>query len=656
MSIKLDLLLLFLFINIFVFSQTDKVLLTIDGKKIYKEEFKRAFSKDKDLKWINNTDSVKKYLDKFIEFKLIVTEAESLGLDKTNEYTNEANAFNNQLVRQYLTDKITLDFFVKQTYDRSKTEVRIKQILIRLDPNSSAKDSLFAYQKALNIRKKILNGGNFALIASQISDDPSAAVNGGDLWYVKPTMIPYAVENYIYSNTTEKISLPIRSNLGYHLIEILDKRPNPGRYKVSQIMLCFSTLSNDSTSAIKQKADSIYQLAINGADFGLLAKKYSCDKGTSLTGGELPWFETGKMPREFEEAAFKLKKDGDISVPIKTKYGWHIIKRISQEENPPFDKIKEQIYNLVLNSEKGKIATKIQIENLERQYGFKDYGTLSTFYSLVDSTIFDGTWKIPIETTLTGLLFSFSNQKFYQNDFAEFLEISQKKMYPTPILNYVNSKYEEFINESIIKFETNNIKNSNIEFISLSSRFKENLLSNYLMEKNVWTKVETDKNGLKDFYEKNKNLYNKMYIADVCIYSYSADKINKIEKQFNKIKDLNLSTDDLEKYMKENVDAGFVLSKCLKSEEGEDKVVDRCIDLYKNGKLKKDQRLVFFEDINLLLLLNKEINNTDKSLDEIRSKVTTDYQNYLESSWVKDLKKKYTVIVDQEVLESIAKN
>jgi peptidyl-prolyl cis-trans isomerase SurA len=656
MFIKLNSSIIFLLLSLFVSAQSNKVLLTINDKKISKEEFVNSLKENVDSKWITNRDSVKKYLDSFIEFKLKVFEAESIGEDNTTKFRNEVGAFSNDLLKRYLVDNQTMDFFFKQTIERAKTEIRIRQILIRLDPNATPNDSLHAYQKAINIKKKLLNGDNFAQIASQISDDPTAATNGGDLWYVKPTTIPLAVENYIYSNPVYKISDPIRSKLGYHIIEILDKRPNQGRMKVAHIMLPYSKCGKDSAESVKKRADSIYQIAVQGTDFGILAQKYSQDKGTSSLKGELPWFETGKMPHEFEEAAYALKTDGDISKPVKTNYGWHIIKRISHEEAPSVEEIKEQIYNLVLNSEKGKIAEKKQIEKLKKEYEFKDFNTLSPFYSFVDSTIFDANWKIPLNTDLNGVLFSFSNKEFLQKDFAEFLETNQNTMYPIPIINYIYSKYDEFINKSILEFEIKNIESKNAEFASKLNYFKEEFLVNSIMQRDIWGKAENDSIGLLEFYKKNKNLYNKLLIADVCIYSYSVDKANKIEKQFNKIKDSKLSGTDLEKNIQVNVDKAFILSRCIKSEEGKDKMIDRCIELFKSGKLKKDQELIFFEDEKLMIRLNNEIKITDKPLGAIKSNVISDYQNYLENKWLTDLKKKNSVVINQDVFESIFSN
>lgn len=653
MQIKYNLLVVFLFLSISSFAQEDITILRINGEKISKEEFIRNANKRNAAGWNSIKDSVIKYLNEFIEFKLSVAEAKSIGLDKTQEFIAEINAFRKELIKPYLADQETIDYFAKQSYERAKTEIRIRQILIRIDINASAQDSILAYQKALNIRKKLESGEDFAKLASQFSDDPMAQLNGGDLWYIRPFKIPYVIENYIYSNTQQmKYSSPIRSSLGYHIVEIIDKRPSQGKCKVSHILLSFPLGMDENTELkIKQKADSIYQLSISGTDFAQLALKYSNDKGTSTIGGELPWFETGDMPHEFESASFMLNRDGLISKPIKTKYGWHIIKRISHQDMPAFEQIGDQIINLVLNSEKGRIAVEKNIEKLKRTYHFKEYNVTGALSEIIDSTIFSCKWQIPENAYLPDLMFSFDNQNYNQIDFAKFLQSNQKNMMPIPIENYILAKYKDFVNQSIIDYESKRIE-SIVENSFLIKDFSEERLSIAIMEKAIWNKTLNDETDLLNFYKKNKENYNKLLMADVCIYSYGASNVNKLKKQFKKLKNEGLSDSIIEQYLQSNLDDKFKLNACYQKEEGQDALIDLCINQFKKGELT-DERLIDVSDKKIFIWLNKEITKTNKPLDSLRDQVLADYQNYAENIWMKDLKKKYLINIDNNVVESL---
>ena len=650
---KLNSLLVLLLFSSLVFAQKDEVLLTINGKKIFRKEFIEAYQKSSYTQY-NSKDSLEKFLDTYIDFKLKVFEAESLGLKLTDEYKTQMEAFHKEFAGQYLIDKQLIENEVERCYERSRTEVWIKQILLRLAPNASDADSLFTYQKAMSIRKKLINGANFAQIAAQVSDDPTAALNGGDLWYVKPLMVPREVENYIYGKNSERFSPPIRTIYGYHIIDIVNKRTSPGRFKVAHILIANPKDTGElAEKLVKQKADSIYQLSINGEDFGLLAQKYSADNGTSANGGELPWFETGKMPREFELEVLKLKTNGSISRPVRTKYGWHIIKIISHEEDPSFEQIKQQIYNLILESDRSITARKKFVEKLKNEYRFRNSGSKSLFYNLIDSTIFEGKWEIPFLTDLDEVLFTFDNQTIYQKDFAKYLERNQKQSYPVPVINFVNSKYDEFVDKTILDYESGNIEKKYPEFSDKMNDFREKLLADMFMEKFVWQKSKTDNQGLKDFYQKNSSNYNKLYSANVCIYSYTTEKTGKIEKFYKKTSDLNLTGSELEKYMRDFVDGEFELKKCGEFEEGQDLITDQCILFFRNGKLKNDQKLIFFDDKNLLVLLNNEIKIRIKPFEEVKEKVAPDYQSYLEKDLMSDLKRRYNVSINQAIFDSI---
>lgn len=652
---KVKCLIAFLIINVVVLAQNDKVLFTIDGNKVYKNEFIRAIEGNNIIKQSNNSDSIEKLLNIFIGLKRKVIEAKSIGLNNSERYNTEIRLHRQQLLSQFLANKKTLDFYVQQTWERSRTEVWIKQILLRLDPDASAKDSLLVYQKALNIRKKLLSGSDFNLMASQMSEDPTASINSGDLWYVKPLSIPYQVEDYIYSNSIENISYPIRTELGYHLIEVKNKRPNQGRFKVAHILISNQPGKSDTSEVfLKQRADSIYNLAIKGADFNKLALEYSYDKGTSATGGELPWFETGQMPREFENASILLKSDGSISKPVKTKFGWHIIKKIAHEDYPSFDLAKQQYYNRVLNSDKGKLAIKKQIEILKKQYNFADYNNLDPFYSLTDSTIFEGNWQIPLFSDLNNILFSIQNNKYYQKDFAEYMQANQKKIIPIPILNYVNSRYSQFIDSAILSFETEKIEHDSPDFKFKMNYFSENALANYLMQIMVWDKP-VDEKSILTYYNNNIKKYNKSLIADVCIFTYSPDKQSKIEKFYEKSKVYNFTLKELENTIQANIDNEFVMLECGKFEKGQNKTMDICFEIYEKGQISADQRLVFLENSNKLILLTDEIKKADLQSDDIKKIVISDYMDQLEYNYLQDLQKKYPVQIEQDVFESLIK-
>ena len=113
----------------------------------------------------------------------------------------------------------------------------------------------------------------------------------------------------------------------------------------------------------KHQIDSLCQLVKEGADFGQLASANSDDRGSAVKNGELPWFGTGRMVPEFEQAAFALQNKGDISEPIQSAYGWHIIKLIDTKPIPSFEAKKSEIERLIKETKGHRQVVKLSLKN-----------------------------------------------------------------------------------------------------------------------------------------------------------------------------------------------------------------------------------------------------------------------------------------------------
>ncbi|MBP6430086.1 MAG: peptidylprolyl isomerase, partial [Bacteroidales bacterium] len=160
----------------FTFAQTNKdVVLKVAGEEITKETFIEMYQR-------NNPNPEKKiikrdldeYLDLFINFKLKLAEARKQGLDTMPSYVQEVNTYRKQLIEPYLNDKTVTEELVKEAYERTKEIIRASHILIMIPTNATPKDTLEAYNKALDLRKRIIKGENFGDLAVQFSEDPSA--------------------------------------------------------------------------------------------------------------------------------------------------------------------------------------------------------------------------------------------------------------------------------------------------------------------------------------------------------------------------------------------------------------------------------------------------------------------------------------------------
>ncbi len=646
---------LLLFFSLFGQTEQDEVLLTIDKKNIYKEEFIHAYKKNNTKPLPTNIDSLKIQVNKFINLNLKIIEAENRGFNKTDHFLKEFSNYKKQLAAPYLVDSETFEKMSFEAYQRTKYEVRVSHILIKVSEFASPEDTLIAYNKAMNLKSRLLDSEKFENVAREASDDPTAVRNGGDLWYIRAFQTPYKFENYIFKGAKNRISPPIRTKYGYHIIKIVDRRLNPGKYKVAHIMVSTAKkVDEKEVSRTKKKIDSIYQLVLQGKDFAQLAMKYSDDKGTAANKGELPWFGTGEMSHEFEKAAFNLKQNGDISKPVQTKYDWHIIKRIDQQEIPKYEKMQDQIKNMLSNSDRHVICEKNVIERFKKENNFLENKELSIFYTVVDSSIFEGKWKLPDIINLNDVLFEIGGNKYTKYDFAKSLEKTQINMFPIPINNYVNKQYEEFRNKKIIEFEINSLSSKNKSYKYLVDEFHNGMLLFEIMEKEIWEKAKNDTMGLKMFYKENIEKYNKFYTADISIFSFeNGTDIRKLKKKFEKYKKQSISNNLLASKVSKSIKKEFKFENRTIAEENINKIFSLVAAEYRSGNLLPNQKLIILEKHNSLVYLNTAISKTKKPWQNYRADVISDYQDYLDGKWLKDLRLKYKISINEEVLNSM---
>jgi peptidyl-prolyl cis-trans isomerase SurA len=330
--------------------KNDEVLMTIAGKPVYVSEFMNIYQKNNVKGESIDKKSLDEYLDLFINFKLKVRQAEELGLDTVTSFRTELNGYREQLAKPYFTDEATIDRLVREAYERESTDLRASHIFFRLKPDPTPEDTLAALNKAIAVREKLLKGDSFENLALEFSEDPSAKDreanqqhpflkgNRGDLGFFTVFDMVYPFENGAYNTEVDKVSLPVHTEYGYHLIKVTSRHPALGKVTVAHIFLSIpKNATSEDSSRVQKRIDSVYNRLSGGSTFEDLVKAYSDDKGSAAKGGVLPAFGVNRMVPEFIEAIYSLKNPGDYTKPILTPYGWHIVKLIEKKGIKPFD-------------------------------------------------------------------------------------------------------------------------------------------------------------------------------------------------------------------------------------------------------------------------------------------------------------------------------
>ena len=487
-----------LFIN-FSFAQLENnILFKVNDSLVYVDEFNRVYNKNIDLIDENNQKDFESYLELFINYKLKLAEAYDLGLQNDPKYKSELNKYVKQLQNTYLTDRETEDKFLREAYERTKYEVNVSHVLIRIDEYDN--DTIDVYNKLNNLRGPFLNSSFSDFKNSHLEDEELIVENLG---YFSAFKMIYKFENMAYKTPVGEVSLPFRSRFGFHILKVNDKRSSLGEVTVGHIM----TYKNKPNAY--ERITNILDSLNNGISFEYLAKKYSDDKNSSFKGGRLNPFSSGQINSiPFENAAFELGKKNNVSKPIETKYGWHIIKFYSKKNVQKFDEIKYELLNKLKKSSRFSIVSDSFYDFLMNRYGLNyQNNNLDYFISILDPSYFKGEWSIPesIDEEKTLIKILDKNLKFI--DFATFLEDNQRKTSITPYQKLISDRYKSFIKYNALEVYKNNLESENLDYKFVIKEYREGLLLFNLMQDKIWTVRDSDSTKLKMFFSENKNKY-----------------------------------------------------------------------------------------------------------------------------------------------------
>lgn len=237
-------------------------------------------------------------------------------------------------------------------------EVNISHILIALPESPSKKQIEDANTKAQNIVDRLKKGESFAKLAATYSNDEKA-LEGGKMGWHKLNELPSIFEERLVRAQKNDIIGPIRSGVGFHILKVEGNHSEAPKIitikevNARHILIKTNVLVTDEIA--KNKIQEIRQSIVNGStSFASAAKLYSEDPGSADNGGELGWNNPNNFDSNFRAALLRLSK-GEISQPVKSSYGWHLIQLIdSRNVDKTEDAKKDQAYRLIFNRKFGE--------------------------------------------------------------------------------------------------------------------------------------------------------------------------------------------------------------------------------------------------------------------------------------------------------------
>ncbi|HBS19518.1 MAG TPA: peptidylprolyl isomerase, partial [Flavobacteriales bacterium] len=407
-------------------------VLEVGSEMVTLADFKHVYGK-------NNRDSVytiealDDYMELFVNFKLKVLEAEAMGMDTAAAFKKELAGYRTQLARPYLVDGDLLDALVDEAFERKGMEVRASHMLISVDANASPADTLNAWNRIQTLRKRVINGEDFEAVARSKggSEDPSVTSNGGDLGWFTAFQMVYPFENAAFNTAEGEVSNIVRTRFGYHILKVNGKRKARGEVQVAHIMVRMpKDAPQDQVANAEGRIMEVKRMLMSGESFESMAMKYSEDPSTANKGGLLPWFGTGKMVEAFEDAAFAMDEPGDITGPVRTDYGFHILRLIDKKTLPTLEESRRELSKKVRRDSRADITKTSFVNKLKKEYGTtvssRRLEALKVAAVKIDSLFYPGH---PLEgvrrSELSRTLFSVAGKDYSVQDFVTWVNGSK---------------------------------------------------------------------------------------------------------------------------------------------------------------------------------------------------------------------------------------
>jgi peptidyl-prolyl cis-trans isomerase SurA len=500
----------------------DPVFLRIEGHEITLSEFEEIYRKSNVESVVADPKTPEEYLEMYINFRLKVLEAQSKGLDTLQNFIDELKGYRQQLAQQYMVDNKVTDQLLEEAYERMQYDIGASHILLNLSEHASPADTLATYNRLIEIRERALAGESFADLARQYSDDSSARDsegtpqqpgrrgNGGALPYFSVFNMVYPFETAAYNTAPGEISLPIRTSFGYHIVYVTDRLPAMGTAQVAHIMLMTPQgMPEEELMAKEKRIHEIYQMIQDGAELGELAAEHSEDRQSAQNNGIMPPFTSSRMVPQFIKAISQLEEDGEISEPLRSDFGWHIIQLVEKTPPGPFEEVEEELKRRIQRDARSSLGQEVVIERLKKEYNLElNAAALEAFYDVLDEAVFAGEWDRNEADDLNDELVSFGMKSFSQQDFADYLDENQRRQNPMEIPHYVNKMVHDFINMEIIAYEDSRLEEKYPDFRQVMQEYHDGILLFEITDQKVWSKATADTTALRSFYEEHAGTHN----------------------------------------------------------------------------------------------------------------------------------------------------
>lgn len=674
-------------------AQNDPVVLEVGGQQIRQSEFMHDFrmsagdnATKPSLSQAEKKKALAEYAELYANFRAKLLDAQSMGLDTATNLNRELALYRHDLAAPYLIDSTMLMNILHEAYERNRYALHVAHILVKVSPDALPADTLEAYNRIMEYRRRILAGEDFAAVAGEevrrVNPRTPIKPNEGELSYFSSFQMVYPFESAAYALQQGEVSMPVRTRYGYHLIKLIDRVEMYGKVTLQHIWL----------RGKERKFDigAMYDHIMNGLSFENMALQ-SDDPSSANDGGYIRDASLAQLPQEYVKVLSTLK-EGEVSHPFYTRYGWHIVKLVKKDTLPPFESMESYYKQRMARDQRGDASRKSFAASARKKYGIVDctvtpveqkgkkkkgkkqqpvvmMASLDEITSLVNDSIFKAEWRFN-DTTVHDLRPLVKGPGFEYNavDFGRYIRKNQQRTRRCDLSYHVRNLYDAFLDSITIVYADSQLEKEYPEFADLVNEYRRGLMIFDYNEKKIWTAAINDSAGFSAYYAR-ESAKKSMQNPDDSIYFWRtrarvvvfnvADSLAldpaKAVKLMRKALDKNLSSSDmqemlLDKLKRKNIRNSNVEPVTVAVEQ----VEQNHQSLLASDQWQRGVYAVLDGDKGYrVLVVQNIIEPCIKKQSEARGYYLSGWQNEYEQNLCKSLRAKYKVKIHYDALNQI---
>lgn len=623
-------------------SDSDPVLMTINKVPVRLSEFEYLYNKNNSQQLQPQT--LDEYVDMFVNYKLKVAAAVAAGMDTTASFRNEFEGYAAELAQARMVDSTVYDSLLHEAYDHARELRYVSHIMLPPSDGSTSNEAAMAH--ADSIRNAILSGTTTFEDAAAASIDRASATRGGRMGWVLPGRFPWPFEKASYDTPLGGISPVINSGFGLHIIRVDEIKPNPGEVEAEHILKLTHGKTPEEAEHARVAIDSIYNVVTQpGVDFEDVARRESEDPGSAKQGGKLGWFSSGMMVAPFDSASFAMQV-GEISRPVATAYGYHIIHKTGARPVASFEDMRQSLEQQINGDERGQLPAQRRLDALVQQYKgqVSDDGLAKVRQIIEECGRYDST-AIEALKASTIPVYTVADKKYTIASVMPAMPVTAS-MEVDDAMTMLRNTTNRVMRDKVAEIYRKDLVNIDPDYRNIYNEYRDGILLYNISNQEVWERAAKDTTGLEKYFAEHRADYTwKAPKFKGYIIFATNDSVQTEVKAFTDSLDAAGATFTREALVK-MIDKRFGRDAKVErvlAAKGDNAITDY---LAFDGPKPENQKMRWQ---SYYAYRGRIIDQPEDAFD-VRGQVTTDYQALLEKEWVKKLHKRFPVKINRKVL------